>query len=371
MGVALRGPIYLLDYSQGTFARASEAAFVDPRLGWAFAAQGAGAWKGANAPRIYADGAVLIESSRTNTLADSEDANTQWNPTATRTQNVGGDPDGGSDADEWELSASAGVGSGGLWRSASGPTAAAGPYAFSSYARQIAGADVNYKHRAFDGSARVFDASLLPEWRRLALGWTSGGGGVQQCGGGTYQDSTNGLPYGAKTVRVWGNQLEAGAFPSSYIRTAGASATRAAESSGVQFAIASLPSVITTGRWAIDVWPLFGSDDQYNASAYVYQFTGNAGLLFRRAGGVQRLARFNSAGGVDGSELVVTFSRHQKLTIITDEAEKTLSVQGATTGNGTVSFTQAIAGNTTITFGCHAGVATREANSVISRPRAA
>lgn len=359
------GPEYLLDYADGTFTRSSEAAAVDPREGWSFYDLVA-PWKATNVPRILPDGAVLIEESRTNRVENGRDLTSGWGSSGTVTANYAAGPDGIVAADRVEMP------SGVAGRSVA-PTITAGPVQLSVYTRAPSGT-ASFQERFSDGSGGIYalGGEQGTDWTRRTIGVANAPNTfcTVAVADGIDRTSHGGVVAGDRDEVVDLIQLEEAVFPSSPIRTAGAAATRATEAHGVRFSVASLPAGIVAGRWAVDVWPCF-SDAEATGLPYIYQFTSNAGLAFRRASGVLRLTRFHPTGGLEGELPGLTFSRFQKLTIVTDEVANTVTLTGATTGNGTMSFLTNITAGTTLTFGCHAGVTTREVNAVIGRPVAA
>lgn len=358
---------YLLDYTTGTFTRASEAAAVDPRDGWTFYDL-VTPWKATNVPRILFDGAVLIEGARTNLIRDSNDPGTGlWTGSGGVTAG-GADPSGGSDARRVQSLS----GQTGRSQVAGDTTFAGTRYASSFYVRQSDSGQTVTQLAQGQSTVHCWSGPLPAEWARISIDRPadSSAEGIFVGDGRDFYAYPGGTTAGARDLRVWGSQLEAGTFPTSPIRTAGATATRATEASGVRFAFASMPSDFFTGRWAIDVWPLWSSAEFPGGQRYIYQTTANQGVAFIHIAGSLRLARLNSAGGIDGERIGVTFDRFQKMTLTTDEGAQTITLEGATTGNGTSSYPTAL-GGTHMTFGCHNGISAREANMVISRPRRA
>ncbi len=253
------GPTYLLDYNNATVTRASEAAFQDPRNGWAFqAATEAANWKAVNTARIFGDGSILVEGSRTNIIsAAPEGSHIQWVATATESADVGGDPDGGSDADRWTLSGSTAPGNGGLIRQNATVGVSAVAHTQTVWGRENTSTDGKFVLRSFVSAASAADQTITSSFARLEHKFTPAAGTLF-AGMGNYGWG-GGAPYpAAKDVDLWGHQVEAAAFCSSNIRTP--SGTRPTEK--VDFTIgADIDEWVRTKRWYISVWPTFSSTD--------------------------------------------------------------------------------------------------------------
>jgi hypothetical protein len=201
-----------------------------------------------NIPRIEyaADGTVkglLIEEARTNLVTYSEDfTNAAWVKTGiTVTANSSTAPDGSMTAD---LLTSNGSGT----NRARFSTAVSGAHSYSIFAKAgtgsfiqiLDGASVNY-FANFDIGAGVVGGkgSLVTSsisdvgngWYRCTM---STDGSVAGVNFNIYIVDNASAAYGSSstspdTVYVYGAQLEAGSFPTSYIPTSGATATRAAD----------------------------------------------------------------------------------------------------------------------------------------------
>jgi hypothetical protein len=184
------------------------------------------------APR-RGDRGVLIEGSRTNLLVRSQEFdNAAWEKIPvgsalipTVTANQGAAPDGTTTADRVQFSLNGATASGdiSILRQSNATTGALTHSVWlksfdgsSSYAMQII---------LPDGGGQAI--TVTPSWQRFTVTGTSSGSvgyGVRLRGA---QSPTNS---NTADVLIWGAQLEAASFPSSYIPTVAAAATRAADS---------------------------------------------------------------------------------------------------------------------------------------------
>ena len=140
----------------------------------------------------------------------------------------------------------------------------------------------------------------------------------------------------AGAFHAWGWQIEPNAhFASSPIRTAGGIATRALD----RLFVDSTPFGTDTPFYFY-CRPAFSSAEFAATSqwAMMFHFDGNEGVLFRPGGGATRISVSNSVGGIR-VERTVTFDAHQELKVTVDPAAGDLTVEGATTGDGTSNVT--------------------------------
>jgi len=181
----------------------------------------------AGIPRIEydADGNVLgllVEESRTNLVTYSEDFS-QWSAVGAGTSIVSLselDPAGSSNAALIKNT-------GGAYSIASSniTTSLGDTYTVSFWVKS-AGLGNDSFRLYFDGSVISGNFTATSEWQRFSFTGTSDGSGSVAVTRNTSNDPFD--------LYIWGAQLEAGAFPTSYIPTNGATATRSAD-------VASIP----------------------------------------------------------------------------------------------------------------------------------
>jgi len=215
-----------------TFTRASSATYTN--------SAGLVASTATDAPRFDYDPVtrqpkgLLIEEQRTNLLTYSEQFdNTAWTKSAaTVTANATTAPDGSLTADLVDYSA-------GGYVNGSGTVPASATSTFSIYAKAGTSAtSFRIREANYFGTNSIFN---------LTTGTVaSGSGTIVSVGNGWYRCSLS-VPYGvAQTVGsfvfdnistgsfyIWGAQLEAGAFATSYIPTVAAQVTRAADNASM------------------------------------------------------------------------------------------------------------------------------------------
>jgi hypothetical protein len=95
-------------------------------------------------------------------------------------------------------------------------------------------------------------------------------------------------------------------------------------------------------RWKVYVAPLFGSSEMASGECFCVvgwgATTQAGGVFLYHNGSARRVSLFRDAG-TGSSGLSATWSRYQILEITVDVGAGTLTLAGATTGNGTVSLT--------------------------------
>lgn len=329
-----RGAVFqqqpLVRWSDGTFTRTSEASYYTQPPG------GAGstfiAWASSNVLRYDAiDGAplALFEGSQTNLCNYSEDLNqASWTKTgATISGTTATAPDGDADCNTVSFTASA---SDSVMRTVSG-TADNTSYVTTVFARRISGSgNVRLRVLKRDGVASVSaDLPISTTWTRLeyTVNWGTGATtpevGIINDVAGTAQD-----------VEVWGFDVKSaatvGSFASSYIRTTVGSATRNAD----VLTYASLPQVMATGRWRAEIRPQRASTETVNPSGQVSMFH-LASAAENFVGLTTTSASAFTAGVSQFTKGSLVYSRHQSIVITPDCSAFTMTVAGATSGNGT------------------------------------
>lgn len=136
----------------------------------------------------------------------------------------------------------------------------------------------------------------------------------------------------------WGGQIEVDtAFPSSHvINNSGSSATRSADTLSLTTAQYNTAALLSL-PWAFDAYPYFATSDLIDGDEFwLFSFGGaTSGIRIRRASGNTRVEVLDGGSVVVSSD-PLTFSRHQKLTVTVRPAAGSVTVAGATSGNGTV-----------------------------------
>lgn len=335
-GRAAGGPRYLLDYTTASVVRASSAWNLDKRNGtptWHEFASGEA--------RVLNDGAVYIEGARTN-LAENADtsANPPWLSVGTPTRTAGqADIAGGTTAARLQLDSGADAVFDGL-------THGAGNYCLSLFAKKGSVGSTGILAAQFGGTPSVGQsvawADLTDDFVRKAhvVTWP-----------GTATDNvivaeartTGAAVAGDRDVVLSHVQYEAGSFPSQPIVTTGAGpVTRAADN--VSFA--STPEPMLSSKWAIDYTPGASSADLLGSGAdhTILCFGGtNADRLYMVIGASSIVMRIRESGADVITSSTITFSANQRLTFTLDMVAGTLTIAGATTGNGTTAKGSALA----------------------------
>lgn len=199
-----------------TFTRASFAPASDPGSGTGNVGNGVNMFN-VNVPRLTDQG-LLIEESRTNYIADSSTL-TGWGANSANSAVVASTtvcPDGSIDG----IRITGTLANEGARKYF---VATANNYTGSCYARSRTGSsqDVKIAFSGLNGPTQTLPAS--GEWVRI-----QGDPGIAVAAGNRYL-LIAAVSNGTLDIDVWGEQVEIGSFPTSYIPTAGATVTRAAD----------------------------------------------------------------------------------------------------------------------------------------------
>lgn len=320
----------LVRFSAGTFTRTSEASYYLSPPG------GAGstfiAWATSNILRydaIDSTPMALFEGAQTNLCNYSEDLNqASWTKTgASISGTTATAPDGEADCNTVSFTASA---SDMIMRTVTG-TADNTSYVATVFARKTSGTG-NVRIRVVNRNNVVSTSADLPistTWTRLeyTLNWGTGAT-TPQIG------IINGTAGSAQTVEVWGFDVKSattvGSFASSYIRTTNGSATRNAD----VLTYTSLPQTLATGRWRAEIRPMRASGETVNPIAPVsmFHFSSTVDSFVTLT---TTSASALSNGVTQFTKGSLTYSRNQAILITPDCNAFTMTVSGATSGNGT------------------------------------
>ncbi len=339
------GVEFLLDYADAdTFARATEAAFVDPRpvaaggtgaFPWDFVGGSEAAnWKGNNVTRINSDGSVMIEGARTNKMPESS-LNT-W--TLLGSASVSTDdataPDGAANADTITYAASADDALTHPTTIIAGAGSDNASAMVSCWLRSPSGAqEARIGLMDKDTSTRLLssDFTVTTTWTRFEFLVADIGAGAASPDG-LIQNSTDAA---ARSIEAWGFQVEEGtAFKSSDIRTAGAAATQNLDD--MSFAMANVPDALKSGRFAFTFWAEF--DNSHAVNGVNISLIG-AAVAVRQVEIQGRTAnrfqlRLRGPSGLVTTPPDVVFSIGQAVTVTCDHVAGSIEIAGATAGNG-------------------------------------
>ena len=246
---------------------------------------------------------LRVEELRTNLLLRSEEFdNASWNPVpSTVTANTQTAPNGTLTAD----TVTTALGTGALFQTVA--CVASTVYTFSFYVKLGTMAASDFRFAVRDDSNGAFIATdiapnvtpVTTEWRRVTYTFTTPVGCVLVR---PYPYRAIPATYGT-TAFIWGAQLEAGAFPTSYIPTTGAQATRNADVATIAGPAFSSWYRQDEGtlliQWAMAAFPNTGG-------ARVFELNSPSGtdiIWGRTQGGTNRVYDV-TAGGVSQASLV-------------------------------------------------------------------
>lgn len=251
-----------------TFSRTSDATRVNK--------QGLIETVASGVPRIdYSDGSanLLMEPSRTNNVLQSAYPRSGWdgfftNMTVTTSSEIAA-PDG-------SLNTAKVIGNGylGIVKNVTSGTT----YTFSFYI-YITGSpnqwQITSQGAGGSFSKQVLSQLILNEWVRVSITITATGTGTQQFR--FFSDGSNCAGH------IWGAQLEAGSYPTSYIPTAGSSVTRSADTANIANAVSSFDETYAyvsgnTAGGSLGLWfrnPISGSSGWGLRGTQVYERIGS------------------------------------------------------------------------------------------------
>ncbi len=338
--VVAGSPTGSVDLSAGglvTTVRASEASYqTGPESNGTFLS-----WAANNVLRIQnrvaGRNAIFVEGARTNQLLYSEDT-TQFG--ANMWQNFGGtqttaqaSPDGTADAVRWVTP----NGSGGFGEQNPRAFGANIRNVASYYLRRGAAADNESGGNIYRSvSGRIFPADGIARdpWRRLIFNTLMN---VElQSAQPIIGFAVGGPAAGLRDAIAWGIQSENGTFVSSYIRTVGAAATRIADVAKI--AAASVPTWMQTGAFQFTTAPECTSAEFLLHATEMTLFAWGLGVTNRVAlvvdGGVAKLRVFVGGSAVLTTTALTWTSNWQDLTILLNFPAGSVTISGATTGNG-------------------------------------
>jgi RHS repeat-associated protein len=197
----------------------------------------------------------------------------------------------------------------------------------------VDGSGANRLHVLSSNHATVYgggqDWELTPHWTRMETATTPTTGAKV-----VYAHHANFPVVGKRALpevdfEFWGMQWETGRFPSSYIRTESAAVTRAADQ--LTYTSGQVPTWLRTGRWQIDVYPEFASNEMDAGRVYTLVSFGGSSSVVALVDGKVRVR----VGGSNRLDRDATWKRHQKLTLTIDVGGAAITIRGADTGDGT------------------------------------
>ena len=328
--------------SWGTFTRASYATYMAGAFGSGSAQFIRDAARDVRRFEDRGDGngrMLLLEGARKNWFTDSETFASWSAGSATITNNYGSAPDGTTTADRLQV-ASGGTGAnlsfsgitpsidwvGTLYRrSPTGTVSAQDLIGASSVWPSANNALGTTYERAVCAALPSNSSTSVGMWVGDARDWSAFGGTTAA----------------ARDELTWGRQLEQASFPSSYIRSAAVGGTtRSADI--LSGATSSVPSAMINGAFTFDIAPIFSSSAgvRHAADQCIFSFAeDDSERVFFVVSGGSIYIRVTSGGATKVTSNALTFSAHQKISVAIDGAAGSITVGGATTGNGTVTGT--------------------------------
>lgn len=317
--------------SFGTFTRSTEASYQTSASSIA--------WAAANTIRIEdrgdgSGGMILLEGSSKNWLTYSETFGTTWAGGGTRTGGAVLGPDGTTYVDRLNMAS----GDAGWYQYYSSYT---GPSTHTSWVRAVSGTAFarrcNVTYGLVQLSGCVVEATVGTSWQRVGFTYSEASGGTYAMVADARSWSTYGGTGASASDCYWASsQVERMPFCTSAIRTTSATVTRGADI--LSGSMSSVPSKITSDAYSIDVAPIFSSADgiAYAKDQCIFSFAeDDSERLFFVVSGGSIYLRVVSGGSTKVTSGALSFSANQKLTIAVNSASGSVTVSGATSGNGT------------------------------------
>ncbi len=247
---------------------------------------------------------LLIEESRTNLFTQSETwasgANFTGPSAPTVTPNTTNAPDGALTADT--LTGSIGTATDGsvtsTWRQPTVSSSTA--YTFSIYVRSLGvatKAEIRIRDNSSGASVQTLDTTLTSSWKRLSVTATTGGSTTSiRC----IIQNTDG------PIAIWGAQLEAGSFPTSYIPTTTGTLARSAD-------VCSITGANFSGMWNQSEGTLLTQTQKTstNSNAFVISasdnsFNNETDLRYNSVSQVAALINVSGASQLTGFQANIT-----------------------------------------------------------------
>lgn len=312
------GPEYLLDYSLSQFTRSSAGTL------WDASSQTLLEFNN-NEPRIDSDGKILIEANSGNYLLWSEYFDRWTAATGSQvTSSYGADPAGNQNTGFINFSTDPdsriySVLNGGISKNQSA--------SISYFYRSVVQDTFASQFNDWDGNPVEFTSSNSGStWIRDRRVTHSAGGLITP-----EMIFKNGLAL-ANGMELFGVQVEASRFPTSYIRTSGSVQFRSIDICTLD----TLPEEMQSGSWVVDLYPNGSSDEMltYGIDQHIFHASGSNNNLRIRSTGGNVFFNFKNSTGHEVSSNNLTFPYGAKLRVTINHELGTIEISGATTGNG-------------------------------------
>jgi hypothetical protein len=234
-GAGMASPTFDIDFMNSSLG--AGAVFTRASTGWAYGPTGVLTSYAGNVPRFDYDPAtlalkgLLLEDTSTNLVLNSGNAsNASWGSgnaqAPVTTPNQVAAPDGTLTATRAVYPVATGAGA--WWNLVPIITGGGAAYAYSVWLRGLTGGERLYLNITQDGITYYrTQAVLTTAWQRFSVITPTLGSTTTYFQLGTDLRDASQTATPAQTVFVWGGQVEAGAFPTSYIPTTAATVTRA------------------------------------------------------------------------------------------------------------------------------------------------